>query len=177
VRAHTRPRPRVHVAAPLISGVRTRRVIRCVPVQVLWYLRPRLRHTPSAGAYMCMQTATRRGAAAASRSHAQATAPCPPVREQIKGAKTGRSARFPRCALPSSVLFTRTSAAPRGAELRRVSTQGRRCISILAKIVVSPSFPPPLLHPSDILCSGLVHSHGTSPASSHSGAAGHPYRH
>jgi hypothetical protein len=73
---------------------------------VLWYLRPRLRHTPSAGAYMCMQTGTRRGAAAASRSHAHATAPCPPVHEQIKGAKTGCSACFPCCALPSSVLFT-----------------------------------------------------------------------
>jgi hypothetical protein len=38
-----------------------------------------------------------------------------------------------------------------------------------------PRVPPRLLHPCDIPCSGLVHPHGTSPTSSRSRAAGHPY--
>jgi hypothetical protein len=110
--------------------------------------------------------------AAASRSHAHATTPCPPVREQIKGAKPGHHARFPRRARPSSPLFARTSAASRRGELRRASTQGHRRISILAELVISPWFPPPLLHPSDIPCSGLVHR----TAHRQHRAAGHPYR-
>jgi hypothetical protein len=83
--------------------------------------------------------------------------PCPPVREQIKGEKPGRRAHFPRRGRPSSVLFARTSVASRGAELRRASTQGRHHISILVELVVSPSFPPLLLHPWDEPSTGPAH--------------------